>query len=156
MILCTDSGRKWAPDSESNPEILSKHLHHRYTSKLVNYNTTSQWSQHTRLLRTKCPISMKVMNLCIDSGRKWSLESESKSEIERKHLHHREMSKLVNYYTTYQWSQHTRLLRTKCPISMKLMNLCTDSGRKWSLESESKSEIERNHLHHRVMSNLVN
>ena len=36
------------------------------------------------------------LNLGTDSGRKWSLESESKSEIERKHLHHREMSKLVN------------------------------------------------------------
>ena len=35
------------------------------------------------------------------------------------------------------------------------MNLWTDSGRKWALETESTPEIEGNHLHYKVMSNEV-
>ena len=35
------------------------------------------------------------MNLMTDSVRKWALEAESKPEIEGKHLHHKEMFKLV-------------------------------------------------------------
>ena len=33
------------------------------------------------------------------------------------------------------------------------MNLRAVSERKWSQESESKAEIEENHLDHKVMSN---
>ena len=61
----------------------------------------------------------KIMNLWNDWGLKWAPETESKPEIERKHLHHRVMSNSVNYNTTYQWSQHTHLLSTKCPIWIK-------------------------------------
>ena len=42
------------------------------------------------------------MNLWTDSGRKCALETESKFEIERKHLHHKDISNLVNYNTTYK------------------------------------------------------
>ena len=35
------------------------------------------------------------MNLMTDSVRKWGLEAESKPEIEGKHLHHKDMFKLV-------------------------------------------------------------
>ena len=38
----------------------------------------------------------------------------------------------------------THLLWTKYSILLKVMNLCTDSERKWALESESKPEIEKN------------
>ena len=47
----------------------------------------------------------------------------------------------------------THLLWTKYSILLKVMNLCTDSERKWALESESKPEIEEKHLLHNVMSN---
>ena len=156
MNLWNDSGQKWAPETESKPEIERNHLHHRDMSKSVKYNTTSQWSQHTRPLNAKCPIWIKWMNLWNDSGLKWAPETESKPEIERNHLHHRDMSKSVKYNTTSQWSQHTRPLNAKCPIWIKWMNLWNDSGLKWAPETESKPEIERKHLHHRVMSNSVN
>ena len=39
------------------------------------------------------------MNLWNDSERKWGLESESKSEIEEKHLHHKDKSNEMNYTT---------------------------------------------------------
>ena len=39
------------------------------------------------------------MNLWNDSVRKWALELESKREIEGIHLHHKDMSNLVNYTT---------------------------------------------------------
>ena len=42
------------------------------------------------------------MNLWTDSGRKCALETESKFEIERKHLNHKDISNLVNYNTTYK------------------------------------------------------
>ena len=32
------------------------------------------------------------------------------------------------------------------------MNLMTDSRRKWTLDSESKPEIQENHQHHKVIS----
>ena len=35
------------------------------------------------------------------------------------------------------------------------MNLWTDSKRKWDLESNSKPEIEENHLLHKDMSNKI-
>ena len=35
------------------------------------------------------------MNLMPDSERKWALEAESNSEIEGKHLHHKDMFKYV-------------------------------------------------------------
>ena len=37
------------------------------------------------------------MNVLIDSERKWALESESKPEINEKHLHHKDMSNSVTY-----------------------------------------------------------
>ena len=40
-----------------------------------------------------------------------------------------------------------------CSILLKLMNDLTDSRGKWALESESKPEIQENHLHHKVISN---
>ena len=43
------------------------------------------------------------MNLWVDSGRKWALEAESKPEIEGKHMHHKDMSKYVNYTKTPIW-----------------------------------------------------
>ena len=156
MNLWADSGRIWAPENESKPEIERKHLHHRVMSNSVNYNTTSPWSQHTRLIWTKCPIWIKYMNLWADSGRIWAPETESKPEIERKHLHHRVMSNSVNYNTTSNDPNIHVHLNTKCPIWIKYMNLWADSGLKWFPETESKPEIERKHLHHGDMSNLVN
>ena len=38
-------------------------------------------------------------------------------------------------------------------ILLKYMNLWTDSGRKWAVESESKPEIEEKHLLHKDISN---
>ena len=123
--------------------------------KLVNYNTTSQWTQHTRLKSTKCPIWIKSMNLRNDSGLKCALETESKPEFERNHLHHRDMSNLEKYNTTSQWFQHTRLIRTKCPIWINNESLDW-FGTEMSTWNWIKKEIERKHLHHRVMSNSVN
>ena len=100
------------------------------------------------LLCTQYPILLQLMNLWTDSDRKWGLESESKSKIERKHLHHIDISNLVNVDTNSHCSLQTLLLCTKYPILLQLMNLWTDSDRKWGLESESKSKIERKHLHH--------
>ena len=50
MNLWTDSGLKCAPETELQPDIERNHLHHRDMSKSVKYNTTSQWSHHTRLI----------------------------------------------------------------------------------------------------------
>ena len=122
----------------------------------MNGNTNSNWSLQTLLLWTKYPILLKFMNLWTDSGRKWGLESETKSKIQRKHLHHLDISNLVNGNTSSHCSLQTLLLWKKYPIILKYMNLWTDSGRKWGLESESKSKIERKHLHHIDISNLVN
>ena len=36
------------------------------------------------------------------------------------------------------------------------MNVWTDSERKWARESESKTEIKENHLHHKDMSYQAN
>ena len=96
------------------------------------------------------------MNLWTDLGRKWGLESETKSKIERKHQHHIDISNLVNGNTNPHWSLQTLLLWTKYPILLKYMNPWTDSGRKWGLESETKTKIERKHQHHIDISNLVN
>ena len=59
------------------------------------------------------------MNLWNDSGLRSAPETESKPEIERNYLHHRDMSKSVKYNNTSLWPQHTRLLSTKCPIWKK-------------------------------------
>ena len=107
-------------------------------------------------LWTKYPILLKYMNLWTDLGRKWGLESESKSKIERKPLHHIDIANLENGNTNSHCSLQTLLLWAKYPILLKYMNLWTDSGRKWGLESESKSKIERKHLQHIDISNLVN
>ena len=62
---------------------------------------TEMCSRTRRLLITKCPrIKTRIKT----------------RKSERNHLHHRDMSKSVKYNTTSQWSQHTRLLSTKCPI----------------------------------------
>ena len=156
MNLWTDSDREWGLESESKSKIERKHQHHIDNSNLVNGNTNSHWSLQTLLLWKKYPILLKFMNLWTDSGRKWGLESETKSKIERKHQHHKDISNLVNGNTNSNWSLQTLLLWTKYPILLKFMNLWTDSGRKWGLESETKSKIERKHLHHLDISNLVN
>ena len=148
MNLWTDSDRKWGLESESKSKIERKHLHHIDISNLVNVNTNSHCSLQTLLLCIKYPILLQLMNLWTDSDRKWGLESESKSKIERKHLHHIDISNLVNVNTNSYCSLQTLLLCTKYPILLQLMNLWTDSDRKWGLESESKSKIERKHLHH--------
>ena len=113
-------------------------------------------SLQTLLLWTKYPILRKYMNLWTDSDRKWGLESESKSKIVRKHLHHIDTSNLVNSEINSLCSLQTLLLWTKYPLLWKYMNLWTDSDRKWGLESESKSKIVRKHLHHKEIPNLVN
>ena len=156
MNLWTDSDRKWGLESESKSKIERKHQHHIDISNLVNGNTNSHWSLQTLLLWTKYPILLKYMNPWTDSGRKWGLESETKSKIEKKHQHHIDISNLVNGNTNSHWSLQTLLLWKKYPILLKYMNLWTDSGRKWGLESESKSKIERKHQHHIDISNLVN
>ena len=43
MNLSTDSGRKWAIEPESKPEIEGKHLHHKVMSNEVIYTTISNW-----------------------------------------------------------------------------------------------------------------
>ena len=47
------------------------------------------------------------MNLWTDSEWKWALEPESKPEIERKHLHHRDMTNFLNYTTNSNWLSQT-------------------------------------------------
>ena len=120
----------------SKSKIERKHLHHMDISNLVNVNTNSHCSLQTLLLCTKYPILLQLMNLWTDSDRKWGLEFESKSKIERKHLHHIDISILVNVNTNSHCSLQTLLLCTKYPILLQLMNLWTDSDRKWGLESE--------------------
>ena len=137
MNLWTDSDRKWGLESESKSKIERKHLHHIDISNLVNVNTNSHCSLQTLLLCTKYPILLQLMNLWTDSDRKWGLESESKSKIERKHLHHIDISNLVNVNTNSHCSLQTLLLCTKYPILLQLMNLWTDSDRKWGLENWS-------------------
>ena len=156
MNLWTDSDREWGLDSETKSKIEKKHLHHIDISNLVNGNTNSHCTIQTILLWTKYPRLLKYMNLWTDSGRKWGLESESKSKIEREHQHYLEISNLVNGTTNFHCSLQTILLWKKYPILLKYMNLWTDSGRKWGLESESKSKIERKHQYHIDISNLVN
>ena len=56
------------------------------------------------------------MKLWTDFGRKCALETESKFEIERKHLQHKAMHNLLNYNTTSEGPQHTHLLGTRCPF----------------------------------------
>ena len=89
-------------------------------------------------------------------GSKWGLESESKSKIERKHQHHIDLSNLVNGTTNFHCSLQTLLLWKKYPILLKYMNIWTDSDREWGLDSETTSKIERKHLNHKDIPNLVN
>ena len=42
MNIWNDLERKWAPESESKPEIEDKHLHHKDMSNQVNYTTNSK------------------------------------------------------------------------------------------------------------------
>ena len=79
----------------------------------MNVNTNSYCSLQTLLLCTKYPILLQLKNLWTDSDRKWGLESESKSKIERKHLHHIDISNLVNVNTNSHCSLQTLLLCTK-------------------------------------------
>ena len=39
MNIWSDSGRKWALEAESKPEIEGKNLHHKDMSNYVNYTT---------------------------------------------------------------------------------------------------------------------
>ena len=52
------------------------------------------------------------------------------------------MSNLAKYTTKSYSRNYTLYLRTKCSIFIKVMNLCTHPGREWSLEAETKHEIE--------------
>ena len=144
MNLRTESGRNWGLESESKSKIERKHKHQIDISNLVNGNTNSHWFLQKILWWKKYPIILKYMNCWTDSSQKWGLESESKSKIERKHQHHIDISNLVNGNTNSHWSLQTLLLWTKYPILLKYMNLWTDSGRKWGLESESKRKLKEN------------
>ena len=137
MNLWTVLDRKWGIESESKSKIVRKHLHHIDISNLVNSKIYYLCPLQTLLLWTKYPILWKYMNLWTDSYRKWGLESESKSKIVRKHLHHIDISNLVNSNTNSLCSLQTLLLWTKYQILLKHMNLWTDSDRKRGLESES-------------------
>ena len=74
-------------------------------SKSVKYNTTSQWSQHTRLLKAKS--NLNKINESLD----WfGTEMSSRNRIKTRNWKKPSasyMSKSVNYNTTSQWSQHT-------------------------------------------------
>ena len=104
---------------------------------LVIGNTNSHCSLQTLLSWTKYPILLQYMNLWTDLDRKWGVECESKSKIERQHLHHIDISNLENGNTKSDCSLQALPLWTKYPILLKYMNLWTDSDRKWGLESES-------------------
>ena len=95
------------------------------------------------------------MNLWSVSERKWAQESESKSEIEEKHLHHEDISNYVIYTTNSHGHKQSPSMKRKCWLLLKYMNLWSVSERKWAQESESKSEIEEKHLHHEDISNYV-
>ena len=155
MNLWTDSCRKWGLESQSKSKIERKPHHQEDISKLVHGNTNSHRSIQTFLLWTKYRIIFKYMNLWTYSGRKWGLESESKSKIERKHQRHIDISNLVNGTTNSHCSLQTLILWKKHPILLKYMNLWTDSCRKWGLESQSKSKIERKPHHQKDTSKLV-
>ena len=123
--------------------------------KSVNYNTTSQWSQHTCLLRRKVSNLNKINESLHWFGDwKWAYRNRIKNQkLKEIHLHHRDMSKSVKYNTTSQWCKYT------CLPKRKLSNLNKiNESLEWygdlneHPETESKPEIERNHLHHRVMS----
>ena len=144
MNLCTDSDRKWGLESESKSKIKRNHPHHKDISNVLNGNTISHCSLQTLLLWTKCPILLKYMNQWTDSARKWDLESESISKIERKLPHNKDISNLLNGNTNCQCSSQTLFLWTKYPILLKYMNQWTDSARKWGLDSESNSKIKEN------------
>ena len=150
------TARKWGLESESNSKIERKHLIHKDISNLVDGITNSHCSLQTLHLWKKYPILFKYMYLWTDPDRKWGLEFESKSKIERKQSHHKDKSYLENCIINFHCSLQTLLLWTKYPILLKYMNLWTDSKRKWGLASESNSKFERIHLHHNGMSNLVN
>ena len=84
---------------------------------------------------------------------KCSLESESKPEIERNHLHHKDKANQVSYTTNWNWLSHTISMGIKYSILLKYMNLWNDLDLKWPLESESEPEIERKNLQYKDMAN---
>ena len=96
--------------------------------------------------------SLQSMNLWADSVRKWGLESESKSKIERKHLHHIDISNLMNGNTNSHCSLQTLLLWTKNPIYNKWISGLIRIG-----NDRIRIKIENwIYLHHRDISNLMN
>ena len=125
-------------------------------SNLVNGNTNSHRHLQTLILWTKHPILFQYMNNWTDSDRKWGLESESKSKNWKKTSASYRNIHLVIGNTNSHCSLQTLIFWTKYPILVKYMNLWNDSDRKWGLESESKSKIERKPLHHKDIPNLVN
>ena len=50
---------------------------------------------------------IKIYEFWTDSDRKWGLESEWKSKIERKHLNHKDIPILVNGNTNSHWHKKT-------------------------------------------------
>ena len=92
-----------------NIENWKKQPHHKDKSFLENCINNSHCSLQTLLLWTKYPILLKYMNLWTDSKREWGLASESKSKIERIHLHHNGMYNLVNSDTNPHWPLKTLL-----------------------------------------------
>ena len=60
---------------------------------------------------------------------------------------------LSELHHTLQWTVTISFYMDKVLNFITLMNLWTDSERKWGLEPESNSEIEGIHLHHKDMSN---
>ena len=59
------------------------------------------------------------MNLWTDSEWKCAPEPESKPEIERKHLHHRDMTNLVYCTTNSIRLSHTLSMSVKCSILLQ-------------------------------------
>ena len=50
---------------------------------------------------------------------KWPLESDSEPEIERKHLHYKDMANLGRYSTNLNWISHTLSISGKFSILLK-------------------------------------
>ena len=94
------------------------------------------------------------MNVWTDSDRKWGLESESKSKIEGKHLHHTDISNLVGGNNISHCSLQTLLLWTKYPI-FEFYESLDCFGAEMRYRIQIRIESERKHIHHKDISNLV-
>ena len=76
-----------------------------------------------------------------------------KSKIERKHLHHKDISNLLDGNNNSHCSLQTLLLRTKYPIFEKYESLDW-FGAEMMYRIRIRIESERKHLHHKDISNF--